>query len=64
MTSERLAVLREARGRHRPRKESNLSMDSASETLESVLDAAGDELVLDIESLSSTSSFVCVEINR
>ena len=31
-------------------------MDSASETLESVLDAAGDELVLDIESLSSTSS--------
>ena len=39
-------------------------MDSASETLESVLDAAGDELVLDIESLSSTSSFVCVEINR
>ena len=62
--AERLAVLREARGRHRPRKESNWSMDSASETLESVLDAAGDELVLDIESLSSTSSFVCVEINR
>ena len=54
--AERLAALREARGRHRPRKESNLSMDSASETLESVLDAAGDELVLDIESLSSTSS--------
>ena len=63
--AERLAVLKEARYRNRPRKESNVSIDSASETLESLLmEPRGDELILDIESLSPTSTLSDVPETR